>query len=98
VSASDDGQRLDVGVGRLPGRDSDTLMVANAAGLRRPGCDFVDGYRLQHDRPGYVVYMRVHRNATGQSWRKIVLKVIPSTEIERNHGLKAEYLLTSVCL
>jgi len=63
VSASRDGQQLDVGLGRLPA--SGTLMTVDAAELRRPHCDFVDGYRLQHDRPGYLVYMRIHRNATG---------------------------------
>jgi len=64
VSASSDGQRLDVGVGRLPGRDR--LMTASSAELRQPGCDFVDGLRLKADRPGFVVYVRLHRNATGQ--------------------------------
>ena len=63
MSASGDGHRLDVGRGRLPAHD--TLMTVDAAALRRPDCRYVDGYRLQHDRPGYHVYMRVHRNATG---------------------------------
>jgi len=63
VSASRDGHRLDLGVGRLPGYD--TLMTANSSGLRGPGCDFVDGLRLNADRPGFRVHVRVHRNATG---------------------------------
>jgi len=70
VSVSRHGQRLDVGVGRLLGHDA--LMTTNSAQLRQPGCDFVDGYRLENDRRlGLRVYIRLHRNATGQSWQII---------------------------
>jgi len=77
VSASDDGQRLDMGLGCAPGRG--TLLTTKAAELRRPGCNFVDGYHLKHDRHGYDVYMRVHRNATG--WRNRAL----GATIRQNH-------------
>jgi len=73
VSASRDGQQLDVGVGRQPAQG--TLMSASSVGLRQPGCDFVDGYHLRHERPSNRVYIRIHRNATGQSVRDHICTV-----------------------